>query len=92
MIFNKYSIWLYSFTADGEYWDTYRPNYQIKFGNIMSILNKPLGLCPYCNGTWLAIILFIYYFGLSIDIFLFIGIVWFFIHKLSNNTKSKQKS
>lgn len=45
----------------------------------LAYISKPMALCPYCNGTWLSIIVFTILFGISWNIFLFIGVVWFFI-------------
>ena len=47
----------------------------IKF---LAYIAKPMSICPYCNGTWLAIITFIYLYGFNYAIFIFIGIVFFF--------------
>jgi hypothetical protein len=65
MIFNFYGIWLYNLSQKNKFWD---------------YVSKPLGLCPYCNTTWIALMVFYYYFGLSLPIFLFIGLTWFFVH------------
>jgi hypothetical protein len=74
MIFNKYALWLLSFN----------PNSLINKPNIIKriiwYLSKPLGLCPYCNGTWIAITVYLYFFSIKLPILLFIGISWFFIH------------
>ena len=40
---------------------------------------KPLGLCVYCNSVWITIIFFFIYFKPSFNIFLLIGITWFFV-------------
>lgn len=50
---------------------------------MMAYLAKPLGICPYCNGTWLAIAAFILIFGLNLIIFILIGITFFFIRLLT---------
>lgn len=50
---------------------------------LLAYLAKPLGLCQYCNGTWLAIITYILIFGFNWLIILFIGITFFFIKLLS---------
>ena len=46
---------------------------------IITKLSKPLGLCPYCNTTWISIVFFLIYFKPSFNILLLIGITWFFI-------------
>jgi hypothetical protein len=55
-------------------------NFIIAVCFIFSYLSKPLGLCPYCNGTWIGIVVYIYFFGLTLPVILFLGINWFFIH------------
>lgn len=49
---------------------------------LIAYLSKPLGLCVYCNTTWVAIIAYIILFGLNIYILLFIGIIFFFVRLL----------
>lgn len=49
------------------------------FISFMAYIAKPIALCPYCNGTWLSIIVYLIAFGPSMTIFLFIGLSWFFI-------------
>jgi hypothetical protein len=77
MIFNKYGNYLSKIVKYSNICKKY--NKSKPFVYILSYLSKPLGLCPYCNGTWIAIIVYIYFFSLSLQIFLFIGITWFFI-------------
>jgi hypothetical protein len=36
-------------------------------------LLKPLGLCVYCQGAWIAIIAYLYYFGPKIEIVFLLG-------------------
>lgn len=92
MIFNWYASWLLRHQANLEFYQTNKNKSGFtrlywswyNYRNILGYLAKPLGLCPYCNGTWIAIIVYIYYFGISIELFLFIGIVWFFIKLLYN--------
>lgn len=50
--------------------------YYSKWRAFFVYIMKPLGLCPYCNGTWLAIIAFYIAFGLNLGVFLVIGISW----------------
>lgn len=54
---------------------------------IITKLSKPLGLCPYCNTTWIAIILFLIYFKLSFNILLLMGITWFFVKAIMKLTQ-----
>ena len=45
-------------------------------------LVKPLGLCPYCNGTWIAIGVYTYIYFYSFNLILLlllIGVNWLFI-------------
>lgn len=42
-------------------------------------LSKPLGLCPFCNGTWIGIVVYLYFFGLNLPILLFVGLNYFCI-------------
>jgi len=65
MIFNFWVIWLDKMSEKNAF---------------LNYIAMPLGLCPYCNTTWIAIVVFVYYFGLSLPIFLFIGLVWLFLH------------
>ena len=46
---------------------------------LIASLSKPLGLCRYCNTTWLAIIVFVLVFGVKLHIFIFIGATYFFV-------------
>jgi hypothetical protein len=88
MIFNKYALWLLKYkdplkhdtSIDEE--STWKKLLIGTWYNIIHTLRKPLGLCPYCNGTWIAVVVFVYFFKLNLTIFLFIGIVWFFIRLL----------
>lgn len=65
MIFNFYAVWLSKLSNKSKFWKYW---------------SMPLGLCPYCNTTWVAVVVFIYYFGISLPILLFIGLVWLFLH------------
>ena len=47
--------------------------------SFMAYIAKPIALCPYCNGTWLSIIVYIIVYGFSLPLFLFIAITWLFI-------------
>ena len=100
-IFNWWAIWLekmvekatetrqikdYKGWCDGKW--KYKSRPQIWYVKLIAKLAKPLGLCPYCNSTWLAIIFFVIYFGINWNIFLLIGMVWFFIYLIE---KSKNK-
>ena len=100
-IFNWWAIWLekmvekatetrqikdYKDWCDGKW--KYKSGPQIWYVKLIAKLAKPLGLCPYCNSTWLAIIFFVIYFGINWNIFLLIGMVWFFIYLIE---KSKNK-
>lgn len=37
---------------------------------------KPLGLCVYCNTTWIGLVFYLVYFGLHLEILLFAGLVY----------------
>lgn len=84
MIFNSYAKWLLSFDkGEGLYWKKYISKNQTRFGLIMYYLSKPLGLCPYCNGTWVAIFYYILWFKtVDFNLFLLIGVNWLFIHAI----------
>jgi len=60
-----------------------------KKSRVMNFLSKPLGLCPFCNGTWIGIFVYFYFFGFNLPIFLFIGINYFFIQILFNVFNNK---
>jgi len=55
--------------------------------SLLAYISKPMGLCEYCNGTWLAIVAFLYIYGLTPFIFLFIGLVFFFIRIMAYKIK-----
>jgi len=78
MIFNGYGRWLIEVENGRGIIQLFSRKYNII--RIPKWLAKPLGLCPYCNGTWIAIVVFLYLFQFSLLIFLFIGLNWFFIH------------
>jgi hypothetical protein len=93
MIFNWYAKWLdKKQDLVKEMVGTYKMRKFIGFNRlaviktspqlIIGYLAKPLGLCPYCNGTWIAIVVYWYFFGLNLPIFLFIGINWLFIYTI----------
>lgn len=51
-------------------------------------LSKVLGLCPYCNGFWLAVFFYIYTFNeVSVYLFLCTGIQFVFIYIYLNYIK-----
>jgi len=39
----------------------------------------PLGMCIYCNGTWIAIVVYFLNFNFGFDIFLFLGLNYLWI-------------
>jgi hypothetical protein len=82
MIFNNYGKWLNKIVRYSIICKKYNKNKPFTY--ILAYLAKPLGLCPYCNSTWIGIIVYIYFFGISLQIFLFIGIIWFFVHYLTH--------
>lgn len=51
---------------------------------LIAKISNPLGLCCYCNGTWVAILTYLLLFGFNLRIFLLIGTTWFFIKILDN--------
>ncbi len=55
----------------------YNRKYPLVF--FLAYISKPMGLCEYCNGIWLAIITGVLIYGFELYIFLFIGVTWFFI-------------
>ena len=63
---------------------------------LIAKLSKPLGLCPYCNSTWITIIFYFVFFDTlfkkGIELFLLIGIVWFFVKTIELILNKKQKS
>lgn len=66
-------------TAEGcDHELTYDVN-QYWYIRLIAFFSKPLGLCPYCNSTWIAIITFVLCFNLRLEILLFIGMTWFFV-------------
>ncbi len=67
MIFNWYAILLVKLEQTG------------KLGYKLA---KPLGLCPYCHGTWVGIATYVYQYFSNFNLvylFLFIGVNWLFI-------------
>jgi len=66
-------------------WQTVKAKWYYR---LIAKISKPLGLCPYCNSTWIAITFFIIYFGINWSIFLLIGIVWFFIDIIEQRKKT----
>jgi len=83
MIFDWYHDWLYKYVRYKRLLSKYGKN--IRSVSFMAYIAKPLGLCPYCNGIWIAIITYLIAFGFHWDIFLFIGISWFFIRFIQQN-------
>jgi hypothetical protein len=97
-IFNWYALWLIKMVEksttkqivkvkvwdcfDDASWEDEEINAKWYY-RLIAKLSKPLGLCPYCNTTWIAIIFYLIYFGISFNIFLLIGIVWFFVKIIS---------
>ena len=100
-IFNWYAIWLENIVNQSltkrivpkrkvtpcgiEYTKDYKP--QRWYIILLAKLSKPLGLCPYCNSTWIAIIFYVIFFGIGFDLFLLIGIVWFFVKMIIIKTE-----
>lgn len=85
-IFTWYGIWLNKVVVESKLETRIPINVDLCYmkkaplwKRIIAAISKPLGLCPYCNTTWIAIIFHIIYFGISFNIFLLIGIVWFFV-------------
>ena len=69
------------------------------FDRLIAKLAKPLGLCPYCNATWIAILYYIliyivnqpFYLITGVMLFGFIGVVWFFVFLIENKLTNPQK-
>lgn len=76
MIFNRYGIFLESLNKKA--YKSINPIIR----SFIPYLLKPLGLCPYCNGTWITIILYYIYFGLNLNMLFAIGLFWFFTRLL----------
>jgi len=59
--------------------------YQNLLFKIPRYIAKPLGLCVYCNSVWITIIFFFIYFKPSFNIFLLIGITYYFVDIINKN-------
>lgn len=69
MIFRRYYLWLtYHWIKNWRKKDRWK-----------RWLLKPLGMCVYCNGTWIAIQFYLYNFGPGVNILLFIGLNYLWI-------------
>jgi len=98
-IFNWWALWLLKMVEKSKKKEIH-PEYSPCFDNeeyyvnikwhirLIAYLSKPLGLCPYCNSTWISIIFFFILLKPSLTIFLLIGIVWFFVDLIE---KAKNK-
>lgn len=81
MVFEWYGKLLYKLKLlslpiqDKEGNEYAKPNLFFRF---IGWIIYPLGYCPYCNGTWITIILFIIIFGISINLLFSIGTFWLF--------------
>lgn len=95
-IFNWWAIWLLKMVDKSEVVKTIEKYscgagwYDVEitakwYIKLIAKLAKPLGLCPYCNTTWISIILFFIYFTPSFNIFLLIGITWFFVYQIEKH-------
>ena len=80
----------------GESWCSGEPIFEYII--LLAKLSKPLGLCPYCNATWIAIFYYIsivswedYIYQNLILLFLFIGVVWFFVFSMENLLMNPRK-
>jgi len=69
MIFRRYYLWLMLIWIR---------NYRKK-NRWKRWLLKPLGLCIYCNTTWIAILYYLYKFKLNPELLLFIGLVYVWV-------------
>lgn len=64
MIFRRYYLWLtYHWIKNWRKKDRWK-----------RWLLKPSGMCVYCNGAWISIMFFMYFFGPDIKILLFLGL------------------
>lgn len=45
--------------------------------------SKPLGLCLTCNTVWITIFFYVYKYGFSIDMILFVGLVFVFLQLIN---------
>lgn len=103
-IFNWWAIWLINMNelakkkrkvliclGKGNYIDVER-NQRLPV-RLIAWLSKPLGLCLYCNSTWISIFVFILTFGLKWELILCIGMTYLFvivIEKIENIGNSKK--
>lgn len=53
--------------------------------SFLSYIAKPMGLCEYCNGTWIAIIYSILIGYNIFEMVLFIGVTYFFINQINKH-------
>jgi hypothetical protein len=77
-------VGLFTASLGAAFFHFLEPNMVFNFwakwiSKLPTFLGMPLGLCPYCNTTWIAIVVYLYVFGLNLFIFLFIGIVYLFL-------------
>jgi len=108
-IFNWWAIWLQNIVTkasiepteeySGPCWNRVvtkvGPGFFVK---LIAKLSKPLGLCPYCNATWIAIFYYIsivswedYIYENILLLLLFIGVVWFFVFSIENRLVNPKK-
>lgn len=77
MIFEWYrAFWLHKIRHD-RILEKYKR--QTKTSRLLVYVSKPLGMCPYCNGAWIAIIFGAIQFKDIFSILLVVGVSWLFI-------------
>lgn len=74
MIFERYGRWLESMKSKpiGQGF------FKQKFNRFIKFLIYPLGYCPYCNGTWVTLILYWIIWGFNLNMVFSIGTFWMF--------------
>jgi hypothetical protein len=74
MLFRRYYLWLLSkWIKNWRQKDRWRRK---------AFLLQPLGLCIFCNSAWMAIVYYLYAFGVNPEILLFIGMTFIWVKVL----------
>lgn len=58
-------------------------------GEVMRHLMRPLGRCRYCNATWIAFYVYVYFYGYDLSVLLLVGITTLFVKILSDHSPFK---
>lgn len=72
MIFYPYGVLLFKLSLKGQ---------------VLRHLCRALGMCRFCNGTWIGIYMYLYYYPLDIRVLFVIGITFLFLYSLSERFK-----